>query len=166
MGATEINSNETVLVVTADHELLPLSTTGLAISGGRKSRVTSAFRGALVIHRDNRVERIDRINFLGFYGRTIWARLFSLANGSIRSVNVDLSEQPAVRFSDVKELVLEILRKNGERQASVFFGERPSDSVIRQVSEAGSCSELFAALGMPAPENALDILSPGHGVGR
>ena len=165
MAATELPNNETVLVLTTDGELLPLSTAGLGISSGRKSRVLSVFQGALLIHRDGRVERIDRIDFLGYYGRSVWGRIFSFANGGIRAVYVHLCEQPGVKFNEVKERVVRALGKNGAQRGLLLNDERPVEAVFRRVDEAGSAGELFEALQIPAPEDALDVLSPGHNTG-
>jgi hypothetical protein len=112
MDANELA--ETVLLFDSQKRLIPASTSAFKISHGPKRQIDQLYKDSLIIYRNGTVRKIDRIEFLGFWGATIGQRLLSAANSL--------------------------------------------PDVLRRVNEATTCAEIFDAIRMPSPEDALDIL--------
>lgn len=136
MNATT-DTSETVLVVTSDRQLLPMSTAGFTVSEGAPRHVASVYVDALVIYRNGTVRKIDRIDFLHYFGKGRLMRLLSFMNGGIRSIAVTMSDVSGFDLQTAKQLILEILQKDEERTALLFDDERPIEERIRTLGDVG-----------------------------
>ena len=153
-----IDHPETVLLVDAKGKLLPVSTSAFQISSGPKRRVEQSYNQSTVIYRNGSVKKINRIDFLGYWGATAGRRLLSAANGGVRRIALDLTDQPQITLDEVKRIVCRELPEDRKLADPYFGAADPLSDVIRRVSEATTSAELFDAIGMPLPQNALDIL--------
>jgi hypothetical protein len=156
MDANELA--ETVLLFDSQKRLIPASTSAFKISHGPKRQIDQLYKDSLIIYRNGTVRKIDRIEFLGFWGATIGQRLLSAANGGIRRVELDLTDAPQGTLERIKGILCDGLTKDRELVEPFFSAADSLPDVLRRVNEATTCAEIFDAIRMPSPEDALDIL--------
>jgi hypothetical protein len=149
---------ETVVLLDAKGKLLPVSTFAFKISRGPKRRVEQLYEDSLIIYRNGAVKKIDRIDFLGYWGTSIAQKLLSAANGGIRRISLHLVDQPQVTLDGIKDILRRALPEDRKLVEPFFNARDPLPDVLRGVNQAMSCEQIFDALRMPSPEDALDIL--------
>jgi hypothetical protein len=103
------------------------------------------------------MRRISGIKFLGSWGDSIAMRLFSALNGNQR-IEIEWEDLPSSRFQEIKALIIRALPEEIDLEESQFRPPKPLQEMLRRADSATTCSELFDEIGMPAPEDALDIL--------
>ena len=153
-----INKPQSVLLVHSGKKLLPLSTLAFTVSSGKKSKVEQLYLNSIVIFRNGEIKKIDRINFLGFWGKTIWWKLLSFANGGVRSIAIEFLDLPKINFFDIKQMVLSGYQEDRKSTNSFFNKDIPLSKVLSDINISTNCAELFDAIGMPNPDHLLDIL--------
>jgi hypothetical protein len=153
------NPPETVLSkLPHERGLSILSTFAFSVSEGPKRKIEARYIGSLVIRRSGLVERIDHIDFLELWGGTFWRKLFSAINSGTRRISVHLSPQPQIGLSAIRQFVLEYLPEDRNRPEPYLESVQPLEVLVRRVQEAKSVSDIFDLIGVPAPENTLDVL--------
>jgi hypothetical protein len=135
------------------------STFAFHVSEGSPRRVLENHLGDLVVFRDGSVSRIEAIQFLGYWGETFWARVVSFANGGVRWISVTLRAVPDIDIREVCRITVECLNRHPEVIERFFDNEAEVATVVQSVMAASTGSELFDALGVPEPQDALDILA-------
>jgi hypothetical protein len=153
-----IGHTETVVLFDAIGKMLPVSSFAFGVSSGPKRRVERMYKDSLIIYCDGAVRKIGQVNFLGYYGTTIGRRLLSAANGGIRRITVDLVDQPQAKLADIKSMLKKGLQEDRKLAEPFFDASDPLPDVNQRIDAAGNCAEIFEALRMPPPEDALDIL--------
>jgi hypothetical protein len=149
---------ETVVLLDIKGKLLPVSTFAFGVSSGPKRRVEQRYKDSLIIYRDGTVKKIGRINFLGYWGATFGRRMLSAINGGIRRVALDLTDQPQIKLDDIKSILRKGLAEDRKLAEPFFDASEPLPEVMRRIDTAINNAEIFDALQVPSPENALDIL--------
>src|SRR6266513_3620300 len=137
--------------------MLPISTEAFSVSQGSKQKILKAYAGATIIYRNCAVYKIERIDFLGYWGNSFLSKLFSAVNGGTRRIEVHLLAAPR-NLDDVKRLVLGYLPEDRKIPEPFFPATQPLEEVMRRINGAASCSEIFDILNVPSAENALDAL--------
>ena len=148
---------ETVLVLDARGQFLPMSTQALTLSDAAERRIEELYLGAVLIYRNGEVRRIDQIEFDGPWGDTIWRRLLSALN-KVRRITVQLADLPSYTLSEIKEIVSAGLSRDSQLPDPFFRLTAPLPEVLGLVDSATTCEEIFTAIGVPEPRNALDSL--------
>jgi hypothetical protein len=151
------NHPETVLLIDANGRLLPVSTAAFEISRGAKRRITHSYVNSTIIFREGSVRKIKRIDFLGYWGATISRKLFSVANGGVRRINLELTDRP-LSLAEIKSAVSNALPKDRQLREPFFAVADPLADVLRRIDEATSGGQIFDAIAVPPPDDALDIL--------
>jgi hypothetical protein len=154
------SSPQSVLLLNEQEAMaLPFSTRAFEVSTGPTARVLLRYSGLLVVYRDGSVARLESIKFSGFWGESFWQRAFSFANGGTRRVSVTLRTLVNFEFEEVRRLTAECVRRHPEVVAQYFEQNVAPEAVLKLVTQSSTCAELFDALGVPAPENALDSMT-------
>jgi hypothetical protein len=153
-----IGHTETVVLFDANGKMLPVSSFAFGVSSGPKRRVERRFMDSLIIYRSGAIKKIGQINFLSYCGTTLGQRLLSAANGGIRRITLDLIDQPQVKLAELKNMLHKGLVEDRKLAEPFFDAADPLPDVIRRIDAAANCADIFEALHMPSPENALDIL--------
>ena len=154
-----VNSAQSVLLLSEqDGTVLPYSTGAFLVSSGPMRRVLQMYVGALVVYRDSSVSRLDGIQFLGLWGNNAWERAFSFANGGVRKIAVTFRPLPNFSFEEIRRLTVECVRRHPEVLESYFGKTNTVEEILNLLHRSSTCEELFEALDVPAPEDALDSL--------
>ena len=156
MDATD--QPETVLLIDAAGKLMSVSTSAFRISSGPKRRIERLFNQSTIIYRSGTVKKINRIEFLGYWGQSLRRKLLSIANGGVRRVMLELVSEPKVTLADIKQIVRKELPEDRKSAEPNFRSASSLPDLLRKVDEANSCAEIFEIIGVPSPENALDVL--------
>ena len=156
MGANE--HMETVVLLDAKGKLFPVSTAAFKVSRGPRKKVEQLYKNSLIIYRSGVVKKIDRIDFLGYWGVTIGRRLLSAANGGVRRIALHLTDQPRVSIDEIKKILRDALPGDRKLVEPFFSASDPLIDVLRRVDAATNGSEIFDVIRVPSTESALDIL--------
>ena len=153
-----VDAPETVvLLLEGEQAPLPFSSAGFRVSDGGKRKVAATYSRAKVLFRSGIVKRIEEIEFRGYYGSTFLRRMFSAANGGTRNVAVRFSELP-IPLDETKRELITRLRADGERRDNDSGVETSLPEIIRALEAASNMGDIFDALHVPAPSDALDSM--------
>ncbi|MHA6881786.1 hypothetical protein [Ralstonia pseudosolanacearum] len=151
---------QTVLILNErERTVLPYSTNAFMVSTGSKGRVLYRHLGELVIYRDSSVFRLEAIKFGGYWGRNIWQRVFSFANGGVRQISVTLGRLEDFSYEEIQRRILELIYLNPALIDQYFKEGVNLESTVERVKNSMNCRELFDALEVPPPQDSLDLLS-------
>jgi len=129
--------------------ILPISTVALTQAQATRAELAAGYRDAWLFDADGTLRRIEAVRVLGPFGTSVLRRLLSLMTNGWR-VGVDLSAPVVWDTEALRDRLLDGLR-----------GADPwtdAERALAAVREAASPRALFAALALPAPEDALDVL--------
>lgn len=146
-----------MLLLEGEQAPLPFSSAGFRVSSGGKQKIAATYLRARVLFRSGIVKRIDEIEFRGYYGSTFLRRLFSAANGGTRHVAVRFTELP-IPLDEIKRELITRLGAAGERRDNDSGVEMSLPEIIRALGSASNMGDIFDALHVPAPSEALDAM--------
>jgi len=139
--------------------VLPYNTDAFQVSTGPTKRVLERYLHSLVVYRDGSVSRLDAIQFLGLWGKNALQRALSFANGGTHRISVNLSPELSSNFDATRKLVVECISRHPEVIEQYFEQSAAPAAVAAAVGRAATWDEIFDALGVPSPEDALDSLT-------
>ena len=91
------------------------------------------------------------------WGDTLARRVISRLNGTW-ALDIEFSPLTVVNLSDFKNLVRRYLTRDYERGEPYLPQDEPLDKVMDRVELAKSVWDVFEVIGVPPPEEALDVL--------
>lgn len=151
---------ECVLFLNEDEgTVLPYSTQAFTVMEGSARKVLRNHVDVLIVTRAGAVLRLEKIQSLGYFGETMWQRAFSFMNGSVRRIEVTLRPAHGISFEEVRRVIISCLRRKPELLSQYFATTVGAHAVVELLSQATTCRELFDALGVPDPQDTLDVLS-------
>ena len=131
--------------------MFPLSTAALTQAQASRLELDSDYRDAYLLDADGSICRIEGTTVLGPWGQG-WARqLLSRLTQGWR-ISVALSVPQNWELERLRNLVLSCMGMPGEAD------EAPVAEPVQRVRQAASAREVFLALCLPPPEEALDVL--------
>ncbi|WP_315783590.1 MULTISPECIES: hypothetical protein [unclassified Bradyrhizobium] len=140
--------------------ILPYSSDAFKVSTGPRERVLERYLGVIVLDRDGTIWRIDEIRFEHLWGESRWRRIFSFVNGGTRKISVTLRQAPEIRFNEMRQRAVDYITKRPEL-IEQYFDKTDPGQTVSQAARSSTASELFDALGAPAPLDCLDALIAG-----
>ncbi|WP_146180707.1 hypothetical protein [Pseudomonas sp. HMWF032] len=112
--------------------------------------------GSLILYPSGEVKRISKISVLGFYGDTVWQKIFSILNTTNR-IEIHLDKHD-IDIATLKSEIIEYLR-NDYCSADPFLPQsRGLDAAIDGIIAAVTFQDLYHSLEVPAEEDCLDVL--------
>jgi hypothetical protein len=151
-SATSKGRHRTVLLLLpASKQMFPLSTAALTQAQAPRSKLENDYADAYLLDADGFLCRIERIHVLGPSGDGWARRLLSRLTQGWR-ISVQLSGPVDWGLERRRGLVLQCLIAQGEEP------EPTVAAVAGALERAANPAELFAALRLPVPEDALDVL--------
>jgi hypothetical protein len=139
------------------HEIIPLSTHAFKHAQGNIATVRSKNVGNLILFRDGTLRRIHDVSVLGPDGDGFISQALSYVTRSWRIVTA-LSEPIATPFEDLRARIANLVQRDTQRPSPYLDRIPPHTEVALLVDQCESACELFDRLGIPSPEDALDIL--------
>ena len=112
--------------------------------------------GSLILYPSGEVKRISKVSILGFYGDTIWQKIFSILNTTNR-IEIHLDEQN-IDLSTFKTEIIEYLRNDCCSADPLLPQSRGLEAAIDDIIAAVTFQDLYHSLEVPAEEDCLDVL--------
>ncbi|MBC5768548.1 hypothetical protein [Ramlibacter albus] len=157
MNVLAAGKEQTLLLLLPERkELFPLSSVALTRAQATRSELSRGYRDAIILARDGKVRRVERISVLGPWGESFGRRLLSRLTSAWR-IDVDLSSPVNMTLEEIKALVVHCLEEGHSAENLGIEDERALAALVHDISLAQTPVELLAALKLPAPENALDV---------
>jgi hypothetical protein len=146
-----------LLLLPGKKEMYPLSTAALTRAQTSRRRLTADYRGAMILDREGRLRRIERIDVLGPWGDSLFRRLLSRLTDAW-SIAVHLSEPLPRSLDQTKRLLIDCLASPRSVGSLQLEDEADRTRFVTSVRAAASEGELLHLLRLPAPDDALDVL--------
>jgi hypothetical protein len=146
-----------LLILPAKQRIAAISPVALTQAQAPRAELDRDYRDALLLDRDGTLRRIERIDILGPWGNTLGQRLLNRLTSGWR-IEVQLSSPLPLNLDDQKSRLAQYILVNGGVHGRDLNEEPPADELASAVRRAESVAELFEALRMPAPDDALDVL--------
>ena len=144
-----------LLLLPSRKALYPLSTAALGQAQASQGDLQKMYGWALLLDADGVVRRILGIKVLGPMGNSWPRRLLSRLTNGWR-IETQLSVPEHWEFLALKALVIECAE--GSRAALDDWAAGKTEEIIAALGKALTPQQVFAALALPAPEDALDVL--------
>lgn len=151
-NATGEDQHRTVLLLLpSTRQMFPLSTAALSQAQASRKKLETDYQDAYLLDADGSVCRIEGITVLGPWGQG-WARqiLSRLTQGW--RISVALSAPQTWELERLRTLVLDCLSKPRDDD------EAPVAEAAQRVRQAATARDVFQALRLPPPQEALDVL--------
>lgn len=153
-----VNRERTLLLIFPRRkEIYPLSTSALTQAQTSRRRLEDEYRDALILDADGTLRRIEHIDVIGPWGRSIGRKLISRLTDAWH-IAVQLSEPLAWKFDELKQLLAECVNANGHLGFPEFSEPTVRQEVSMSILNSSSADQVFSLLRMPAPADALDVL--------
>lgn len=144
------------MILENEKAIIPLSSTAFVATQSSR-RLLERYLGALVIDKDGHVSRIARIEIDGPWGQSFARKVLSVLTGA-RAVEVHFQPSAKIGLVELKGLICEYLRFDQERGDPYLPQMEPLDVVTKKIEAASSTLEIFKAINVPEPDDALDVL--------
>ncbi len=145
-----------LLVFPDTKELVPLHPAALTRAQASRHELAHAYRGALVLSPDG-LRRVEGINVLGPYGASFGRRLLSRLTHGWR-ISVHLSEPLSWTLDELKRLLTDCLEHQTHQADREAGGANSLQEVRAAVEKATGIQAVLDAMGLPPPDEALDVL--------
>lgn len=137
--------------------MVPVSTQAFQQTQGSRRKLRERSADSLILDRKGRLRGIADIEFLGAFDRTLMPLLLHWFFG-VGGIRVKFTEPLPNTLADTKRLVEEYIQRD-ENRSDWGLDEPPRlKAFLNRVQSAESFPELFDALHLPAPDDALDLL--------
>ena len=112
--------------------------------------------GSLVLYPSGEVKRISKVSVLGFYGGTIWQKIFSILN-TTNNIKT-LLDRHDIDISTFKTQMIEYLRNDYSSGDPLLPQSRGLEAAIESIIAAVTFHDLYHSLEVPPEEDCLDVL--------
>ncbi len=149
------SADRTVLLILPEKKrMYPLTTRNLV--GESRRRLENAYRAAMIVDGRGIVRRVERIEVLSPWGASIGRQMLSRITDTWK-VDVHLSEPQPLSVDALKKLIVECLVSG--RTGHIWQADDATEKdFVAAVTQASCAADVVAALHLPAPEEALDVL--------
>jgi hypothetical protein len=152
------NGFRTLLLIRPSERMItPVSTQAFQQTQGSRRKLRARCADTLIIDRDGKVQSIVDIEFLGAFDRTLMPLLLHWIFG-VGGIRVVLREEPSHTLSSVKQLIEDCLQRPHSLQDWGIDDPAEEKRFGERVQRAESFQQLFKALRLPRPDDALDLL--------
>lgn len=154
--AVDVSDSEVyLLLLPREKKIFAVSSLALSRAQATKEELRS-YRDALLINRRGNIKVIKQVDILGAFGQTWMRRILSYLTGAWL-VRVHLIPPPfGIDLTLLKRMIAESIALHGGVQGP--DADESRQVLISEVERAINVAELFQALRMPQPEDALDVL--------
>jgi hypothetical protein len=150
MTAHAANEARTVLLIQQRaKKIYPLDPRALTWAQSSRRKLSTAYADAMVLDQDG-LKKIERIDVLGPWGRSVGRRLLSRLTDAW-SIKVHLSTPLDIPIAQLKQLITSCA-------ANSDADWMPRDEMVAAISSAATARDVLDALRLPPPEDALDVL--------
>jgi hypothetical protein len=146
-----------LLLRPSERTMFPVSTQAFQQTQGSRRKLRARCADTLIIDRDGTVKSIADIEFLGAFDRTLMPLLLHWIFG-VGGIRVVFSEEPSHTLRSVKQLIEDCLRGPQSLQNWGIADPAEAKRFAEGVQGAESFQQLFKALRLPRPSEALDLL--------
>jgi|SRR5688572_753480 len=138
--------------------LTPLQPKGLTRTQLGRQRLLSRYKDAELLYEDGSIRRIAGIE-LGPYIDSVLPFPFRwITTAGLREIKLSLAPAERADINRVKRQTLQYLKTENHLEDWVQKGET-AEELLKNVEEAASIGDLFAALHLDSDEEGLDVLS-------
>lgn len=147
---------ETVLLmIGAPLKVFPMSTVALTQAQAPQKNLQAEYHGARILFNDGTLRKIENVAVLGPYGENWLRRIFSrLTNGW--QVAVSLSDPYGENTKKLAREITEALTNLWTLDEELDETER--HSIISSINQSSTGKQIYDALRLPSPSDALDVL--------
>lgn len=137
--------------------LIPINSGVLEVSQFKsQKKLNNENVGSLILYPSGEVKRISKVSVLGFYGDTVWQKIFSILNTTNR-IEIHLEEQN-IDISTLKAEIIEYLRNDYCSADPLLPQSRGIETAIDGIIAAVTFQDFYHSLEVPAEEDCLDVL--------
>lgn len=137
--------------------MIPVSTQAFQQTQGSRRKLRARCADTLIIDRDGKVQSIADIEFLGAFDRTLMPLLLDWIFG-VGGMRVVFREEPSHTLRSVKQLIEDCLQRPNSLQDWGIDDPAEEQRFVERVRKAENFQQLFKALRLPRPDDALDLL--------
>lgn len=146
-----------ILIDRNNKVLIPINSGVLEVSQFKsQKKLNNENVGSLILYPSGEVKRISKVSVLGFYGDTVWQKIFSILNTTNR-IEIHLEKQN-IDISTLKAEIIEYLRNDYCSADPLLPQSRGLESTIDGIIAAVTFQDLYHSLDVPAEEDCLDVL--------
>lgn len=137
--------------------MMPVSTQAFQQTQGSRRKLRARCSGALIIDRDGKVQSIAGIEFLGAFDRTLMPLLLHWFFG-VGAIRVVFREEPSHTLGSVKQLIEDCIEGPHSLEDWDITDPAEQERFVEGIRKAETFQQLFKALRLPRPDDALDLL--------
>jgi len=144
-----------LLMLPARKQIFPMSTVALTQAQTPRDELENGYREAYLLDAEGLIRRIEHIEVLGPFGDSWFRKLISRLSNGWR-IATRLSDPIEWELDRLKAIILECLGPD--------FGNADGDAganlpqVLADLKGATTPAQVYGALRLPPPEEALDVL--------
>ena len=134
--------------------LMPINSGAFELSQFKsQNKLNNENIGSLILYPSGEVKRISKISVLGFYGETVWQKIFSILNTTNR-IETHLDKQN-IDLDTFKSEFIEYLRNDYCSADPLLPQSRGLEAAIDGIIAAVTFQDIYHSLEVPAEEDCL-----------